>query len=86
MNADSHEQVPHLRILELMNDGAQAELQLLKKERKAERRLAEAMDILSSDNARLRKLQQRIERSRDAVAAAEANLRAMQANRAAGPG
>ena len=58
---------------------------LLRTERKAEKRLAEAKAVLASDEARLLKAQQRLERSREAVAAAEATLREVQERRAAGP-
>ena len=70
---------------ELLTAGASAELRLIKDERKAERRLAEALAALVSDEARVRKAQQRLERSRDAFAAAEASLREFQSRRAAGP-
>lgn len=85
MNPVIHDQDPHQRTLELLAAGALAELELLKKERKAERRLAAALVTLASDEARLRKAKQRLDRSREAVAAAEASLRAVQQNRAAGP-
>ena len=85
MNAENHDQDPANRVLELLTTGAKAELELLRRERKAERRLADALDALASDKARLRKTQQRMERSREAVAAAQARLREAQASRAAGP-
>ena len=85
MNVDNHDQDLRNRMLALLTAGADAELQLLKKERKAERRLADALDALAGDEARLQKVQQRMERSREAVAAAEASLREVQASRAAGP-
>ena len=85
MNAGNDDQDPRDRTLELLTAGAVAELRLLRKERKAERRLADALATLASDEVRLRKAQQRLERSRAAVAAAEATLREVQASRAAGP-
>jgi len=69
----------------LLIAGAEAELQLLRSERKAEKRLAEAMATLAGDEARLRRAQHRLERSREAVATAEATLREVQARRADGP-
>jgi hypothetical protein len=85
MNADNHDHDQRHRMQELLAAGAMAELRLLKNERKAERRLAAALDTLADDKARLRKVQQRMERSREAVAAAKANLQDVQARRAAGP-
>ena len=85
MSADNHDQDPQDRILDLLAAGAEDELRLLRKERKAERRLADALSVLASDKARLQKVQKRIERSRDVVAEAEARLREVQANRATGP-
>ena len=85
MNAENHDQDPSHRMLELLATGAKAELELLKRERKAERRLADALDTLAGDKARLRKTQEQMERSREAVAAAQARLREAQARRAAGP-
>lgn len=73
------------RTVELLTAGAEAEMRLLKDERKAEKRLTEAKATLASDEARLLRAQQRLERSRAAVAAAEATLREVQARRAAGP-
>ena len=72
-------------MLALLTTGAKAELELLRRERKAERRLADALDALAGDKARLRKTQQRIARSREAVATAQARLREAQESRAAGP-
>ena len=86
MNSDDHDRDERNRALDLLAAAANAELALLRKERKAERRLADAFDSLARDRARLRNIQQRVERSSDAVAAAEARLREAQANRAAGPG
>lgn len=73
------------RMVKLLAAGAEAELQLLRSERKAEKRLAEAVATLASDEARLLRAQQRLERSRAAVAAAEATLHEVQERRAAGP-
>jgi hypothetical protein len=73
------------RTLKLLTAGAEAELHLLRTERKAEKRLAEAQASLASDEGRLLRAQKRLERSRAAVAAAEAALREVQARRAAGP-
>jgi hypothetical protein len=73
------------RMAKLLTAGAEAELQLLRTERKAEKRLAEARAMLASDEARLLRAQQRLERSQESVAAAEASLREVQERRAAGP-
>ena len=85
MAASAHDPGTQRRKLKLLADGAEAELKLLKSERKAEKRLTEAMAALSIDEARLLRAQQRLQRSRAAVAAAEATLREVQARRAAGP-
>ena len=69
----------------LLTAGAKAELELLESERKAEKRLADAMAVLARDEARLRRAQERLERSRESVAAAAATLLAVQAQRADGP-
>ena len=73
------------RMVKLLTAGAEAELQLLRSERKAEKRLAEAKATLASDEARLVRAQQRLKRSHESVAAAEAALREVQERRAAGP-
>jgi hypothetical protein len=73
------------RSAKLLAAGAAAELDLLKDERKAEKRLAEAMASLASDEARLLRAQHRLQRSREYVAAAQATLREVQARRADGP-
>ena len=73
------------RAEKLLAAGAEAELQLLKSERKAEKRLAQARAMLASDEARMVRAQQRLERSHESVAAAEAILREVQERRAAGP-
>ena len=85
MNAENLNQDPGNRARELLRSGAKAELELLRRERKAERRLAGALEALASDKARVRKTQERLERSREGVAAAQAKLREAQASRAAGP-
>ena len=73
------------RSVKLLAAGAAAELDLLRSERKAEKRLAEAMASLASDEARLLRAQQRLEHSRESVAAAQATLREVQERRADGP-
>ena len=73
------------RILSLVHTGAEAESRLLKKERKAERRLAAAIAALADDERRLRRAQERVAVSSAAVAEAQARLRAAQVQRAAGP-
>lgn len=85
MATSGHEPETQRRTVRLLADGAAAELQLLRSERKAEKRLAEAMAALASDEARLLRAEQRLQRSRAAVIDAEATLREVQAQRAAGP-
>ena len=85
MATTSQDQNVQSRTAKILSAGAEAELQLLRTERKAEKRLAEAMASLASDQARLLRAQQRLEHSREAVAAAEASLREVQERRAAGP-
>ena len=85
MATTSQDQNVQSRTAKNLSAGAEAELQLLRTERKAEKRLAEAMASLASDEARLLRAQQRLEHSREAVAAAEASLREVQERRAAGP-
>ncbi len=85
MATSGHDPDRQHSMLKLLAAGAEAEMHLLKSERKAEKRLAEAMAALASDEARLLRAQQRLERSRAAVAAAEAALREVQDRRAAGP-
>jgi hypothetical protein len=72
-------------MVKLLTAGAEAELQLLRAERKAEKQLAGAVATLASDEARLLRAQRRLERSLESVAAAEAALRDVQERRAAGP-
>ena len=85
MATTSQDQNVQSRTAKILSAGAEAELQLLRTERKAEKCLAEAMASLASDEARLLRAQQRLEHSREAVAAAEASLREVQELRAAGP-
>ena len=85
MATTSQDQNVQSRTAKILSAGAEAELQLLRTERKAEKRLAEAMASLASDEARVLRAQQRLEHSREAVAAAEASLREVQERRAAGP-
>jgi predicted ribosome quality control (RQC) complex YloA/Tae2 family protein len=70
---------------ELLAAGATAEWRLLKQERRAEKRLANAIDELSRSEQRLRKAKERLEQSRAAVVAAETALGEAQARRATGP-
>lgn len=85
MVTSDHDPDTNKRMASLLTAGAEAELQLLRRERKAEKRLAEAMATLARDEGRLLRAQQRLERSRASVAAAEAALREVQERRAAGP-
>jgi hypothetical protein len=85
MATTSQDQNVQSRTAKILSAGAEAELQLLRTERKAEKRLAEAMASLANDEAHLLRAQQRLEHSREAVAAAEASLREVQERRAAGP-
>ena len=73
------------RTVKLLTAGAESELHLLRSERKAEKRLAEAVASLARDEDRLLRAQHRLERSREFVAAAEAALREVQTRRADGP-
>jgi hypothetical protein len=85
MAISSHDPDKQTRTMKLLTAGAEAEMLLLKSERKAEKRLADAIASLASDEARLLRAQNRLERSRESVAAAEAALREVQARRADGP-
>ena len=85
MATSAHDPDTKSRMVQLLSAGAEAELQLLRTERKAEKRLAEAMSALASDQDRLHRAQLRLERSHESVAAAEATLRQVQERRAAGP-
>ncbi len=69
----------------LLTAGAKSEQELLRSERKAEKRFADAMASLARDEARLRRAQGRLERSRGSVATAAETLRHAQARRADGP-
>lgn len=85
MAINSHDPDMKGQMVKLLTAGAEAELRLLKAERNAEKRLAEAKAMLAGDEARLLRAQQRLERSHESVAAAEATLREAQERRAAGP-
>jgi hypothetical protein len=85
MATTAHDPDVKSRMVKLLSAGAEAELQLLKMERKAEKRLAEAKAMLASAEARLLRAQQRLESSHESVVAAEATLREVQERRAAGP-
>jgi len=85
MTISNDEVSPEKRTLDLLHTGAEAELRLLKKERKAERRLAEAIAALAADERRLLRAQNRVAVSRSAVSDAETRLREAQAQRASGP-
>lgn len=74
------------RTYELLSAGAEAELNFLKLERKAEKRLGDARAAFAKDERRLQRAQQRLERGRELVTAAEVNLREAQARRGAGSG
>ena len=69
----------------VLEDAAAEERRLLKRERRAERELAELRADLARDQERLERARQRVERRLAEVAAAEARLRERQADRAAGP-
>ena len=83
----ARDQVLDAQILaeKLLTAGAVAEQELLRSERKAEKRLADAMASLARDEARSRRAQERLECSRAAVSAAREALREVQAQRADGP-
>lgn len=85
MSSNTSEVTANERALHLLHTGAEAELRLLRKERKAERRLAAAAATLSADERRLQRAQQRVSASKAAVADAETRLRDAQTQRAAGP-
>ena len=76
---------PQILAEKLLTAGAAAEQELLRSERKAEKRLADAMASLARDEARSRRAQERLERSRAAETAAREALREVQAQRADGP-
>jgi hypothetical protein len=73
------------RATELIRTGAEAEIQLLKRERKAEKRLAGALATFAADRARVQRAQGRLARSQAVVAAAASELRQRQEERALGP-
>jgi hypothetical protein len=85
MISSNSELTANERALDLLHTGAEAELRLLKNERKAERRLAAVIATLSKDERRLQRAQLRVSASKAAVAEAEARLREAQTQRAAGP-
>jgi hypothetical protein len=85
MATDTDDPALTSRMAKLLTAGAKGELRLLRMERKAEKRLAEAKAMLASDEARLLRAQQRLERSHESVAAAEATLCEVQERRAVGP-
>lgn len=85
MSTESSAAAAAERAAALLALGAEAELRLLKRERKAERRLAAARETLAADEMRLERARQRVASSAAAVADAEARLREAQAARAAGP-
>jgi hypothetical protein len=85
MTTSAHDSDMKSRMVNLLTAGAEAELELLEMERKAEKKLAKAKAALASDEARTIRAHERLERSRDFVAAAEATLREVQERRAAGP-
>ena len=83
----ARDQVLDAQILaeKLLTAAAAAEQELLRSERKAEKRLADAMATLARDDARTRGALERLECSRAAVSAAREALREVQAQRADGP-
>ena len=85
MASSTHDPDTKSRMVKLLAAGTEAELELLRAERKAEKRLAEAMAALASNEARLLRAQQRLQRSHELVAAAEESLRQVQDRRASGP-
>lgn len=76
---------PQTRTARLLATGAEAEHELLKSERKAEKRLADAAAAVAREEARLRRVQEQLDRSRKVLAAAAEALTEVQARRAAGP-
>lgn len=85
MATSPHDPDKQSRTAKLLSAGAAAELDLLRSERKAENRLAEALAAVASDEARLLRAQHRLQRSRESLALAEVTLREVQARRADGP-
>jgi hypothetical protein len=80
-----HETEPGLRAGELLNAAAHAERRLLRQERKAEKRLAEAREALREAESRLLRARERVEHCRETVAVAEEELQESQRRRASGP-
>ena len=68
-----------------LQQAADDERRLLRRERRAEQELAELQVALARDRDRLRRAQDRVERRLAEVAEAETRLRKRQAARAAGP-
>ena len=85
MATDNSELTASERAFDLLAAGTENELRLLKRERKAEQRLAKARNTLIDDEQRLERARQRVATSEAAVVAAEAQLRYAQQSRAAGP-
>ena len=85
MMTSTNEPTPTEQAIELLAEGAEAESRLLKRERKAEQRLAQARETLAADEQRLERAGCRVAASAAAVADAEAKLLEAQAARAAGP-
>lgn len=85
MNKSKRDVAPEASSQDLIRAGAEAELRLLRQERKAEVRLGAAVAVMEKDQARLQKAQERFERSRDSVDAAATTLREAQSKRAEGP-
>jgi hypothetical protein len=76
---------PVHRVRALLRVGSAAEERLLKRERKAEKRLVAARAARAADRARVHKAEQRLARSEANVIAAETALRQRQEDRALGP-
>lgn len=68
-----------------MRSASDGERRLLKRERRAERELAETLADLERERERLRRIQEKVDRRLAAVTEAEERLRSRQAARAAGP-
>ncbi len=85
MSKKSHEPGDDVRAQELLRASARTELEFLKDERKAERRLADAVAALAKQQHRLQRFQSRVEECQKAVTDAEAALLQSQSRRAAGP-
>jgi hypothetical protein len=82
-SARSHSAI-ELTADQLLRQGAEIELRLLRDEQKAERRLREALATAAKHEARLRKAEVRLARSHNVVAEAIASLRESQSRRAEG--